>query len=607
MTGLRARRRVLLVALLVTLVGIGWPAAGQADHSGLRLPAPAGSTWSILGGYNTATHVFDDPHAIDIVREDAPTGGTPVLSPINGTVSWTSHSCLTIADSHGLEILLCHLFPSVELQRGSPVVVGQAIGVVGFAGQVENNGIAHIHLAVHQTLGDGQIQATIPFSGSYALEGVALPDTGAPNAYAGVTFVSSNGLVSPEATPEPTPEPAQESTSEPTPVQAPLPEPEAAPSDTTAIRPVTLSPGWNLVGWTGNTSVAEAVAPIAGSVSAVFGFDAASQGFLRFSPDAPMVLNTLGTLTTGDGVLVHVTNPAGVQWLLPVAGDREAIDLAPGFNLVTWLGEPQSIVDATAGLGDALSAVFGFDGPTQRFESFRPRGLPILNDLTSVETGQALWVRVGQAVRWAMSAGAESTVSVVEPPVVEDDSAIESVVETDETTSGSTGRVLGPGCLNLRTVPTTAGNTPITCLSVGTQLTLTGDSTFDSGGGEWLLAQVNGLTGWVSAEFIVDEQELTASGAVVGSATFYHPSLAGNGMYCGGTYNPLDPTIVATTSWPCGTVLRVSRGALSVDVVVQDTGLLPAYHIDLSEAAFQQLGLLAEGRIAVTIEVLSAP
>jgi rare lipoprotein A (peptidoglycan hydrolase) len=40
---------------------------------------------------------------------------------------------------------------------------------------------------------------------------------------------------------------------------------------------------------------------------------------------------------------------------------------------------------------------------------------------------------------------------------------------------------------------------------------------------------------------------------------------------------------------------------------VQDTGLLPTNHVDLSEAAYDQLGLQAEGRIPVLIEVLSTP
>ena len=76
-------------------------------------------------------------------------------------------------------------------------------------------------------------------------------------------------------------------------------------------------------------------------------------------------------------------------------------------------------------------------------------------------------------------------------------------------------------------------------------------------------------------------------------------------MYCGGIYNPNDPTVAASTTWPCGTRLRVSYGGNSIDVVVQDTGLLGGFHLDLSEAGFQALAPLAEGRISIHIEVLS--
>ena len=95
---------------------------------------------------------------------------------------------------------------------------------------------------------------------------------------------------------------------------------------------------------------------------------------------------------------------------------------------------------------------------------------------------------------------------------------------------------------------------------------------------------------------------------VRGEATYYHPSLAGGLMYCNGDlYDPSDPQIAAAVSWPCGTRLRIWRDERSVDVVIQDTGLLGPNHVDLSEAAFERLGLFAEGRIPVLIEVLAGP
>jgi rare lipoprotein A len=89
------------------------------------------------------------------------------------------------------------------------------------------------------------------------------------------------------------------------------------------------------------------------------------------------------------------------------------------------------------------------------------------------------------------------------------------------------------------------------------------------------------------------------------TATYYHPSLHGNVMRWGGTYNRWDPTIAASNAYPAGTPLRVTRVGTdrSIQVTVRDTGA-PSLTLDLSEAGFQQLGTLAEGRIPVTVEVV---
>ena len=165
--------------------------------------------------------------------------------------------------------------------------------------------------------------------------------------------------------------------------------------------------------------------------------------------------------------------------------------------------------------------------------------------------------------------------------------------------------MLGPGCLNLRTIPTTAGNMPITCMEVGSQLDVSGDPAFDSGGFEWWRGTFSGIQGWAAAQFLRESDDPFNAAGISGEATFYHPSLAGDPMFCGDVYSPSDETIAAATSWPCGTRLRVSHGEASIEVVVQDTGLLGAAHVDLSEAAFQLLAPLADGRIGVLIEVLS--
>lgn len=92
--------------------------------------------------------------------------------------------------------------------------------------------------------------------------------------------------------------------------------------------------------------------------------------------------------------------------------------------------------------------------------------------------------------------------------------------------------------------------------------------------------------------------------AVPATITYYHPSLEGDPMACGGRYHADDPTIAAATSWPCGTRLRVCHGAACVAVIVQDTGHMGANWVDLSASAFRQLAPLAEMRVTGTVEAI---
>ena len=165
------------------------------------LPAPAGTTWRVLAGYNTATHTGEDPHALDLVRTDGPTAGTDVLAPVEG-VAWTSSDCVGVRIEGGPSLLMCHVNPRAGLRSGDRVSRGDVLARVAADGEANNAGIAHIHLAVHTRLGGD----TLPFVGEWALEGVALPATGASNAYAGRSFRSSNGAASSAAAPDAPPD-----------------------------------------------------------------------------------------------------------------------------------------------------------------------------------------------------------------------------------------------------------------------------------------------------------------------------------------------------------------------------------------------------------------
>ncbi len=576
---LRSWGPLLIPATIALLVAVGWPTPGRADHPRFFLPAPAGTGWSIVSGYNTPNHTGSDPYAIDLVRVDAPTAGTPVLAPVAGTVTWVSDSCVTLGDSHGMAVLICHLYPSAGLQAGGEVIVGQRIGEVAPAGLAGNNGLAHLHLAVHHTWGAGELQATVPFSGAYALEGRELPPTDASNAYAGETFLSTNRTApSSVATEDPdegnlSPEPSDGSDQ----ASDTSPTGDSTADEAALTDPVYLHPGWNLIGWRGSGAIEAALAPIAGSIAAVFAYDEGAQAFRRYAPDAPPSLNTLTTLQPGDGLFIQVTAPTGVHWALPPVGAPQTIAIAAGFNLVAWTGDHRPVAEAVTGIADVLLGVYAFDAAAQRYREYRPDGPAFLSDLQTLEPGQAIWVQARAPALW------------------------EAVTTDLQPGAQIRARVLGPGCLNIRPGPTTVDAPPLACLAEGTAVELTGETALDANGDEWLYVHARGYTGWVFAAFIA---EFAVGPVVDGVATFYHPSLDGDPLFCGGTYDRLDPTIAAATSWPCGTHLRVWRGDRFVDVTVQDSGLLPPNHLDLSEAAFQRIGDLAEGWLAVRIEVL---
>ena len=88
-------------------------------------------------------------------------------------------------------------------------------------------------------------------------------------------------------------------------------------------------------------------------------------------------------------------------------------------------------------------------------------------------------------------------------------------------------------------------------------------------------------------------------------ATYYDPSLTGEPMANGQPYDPRNPRLASSNRHRLGTVLLLRRAdsARAVVVEVMDRGS-PELGLDLSEAAFQQLAPLREGRVPVCVEVV---
>jgi hypothetical protein len=265
-----------------------------SSGGGMPLPAPAGSVWSIVAGYNTATHVASDPWAIDIVREDDSTSGTPVLSPVNGRISYVSSDCLTVDMHDGHLLLLCHLFPGNNLSSGVDVTVGTPLGVVAPPGYANNNGLSHIHLAVHTN--ENYFGDAVPLVGDYAIEGQDLVAVSTFNAYQGVTFVSTNGASStvqpaPTPTPTPTPQPVVNTpTPTPTPTTTATPTPTPTPTTSTgsaAFTPTLPASGTVLTMWTGGT-IGQLAASADGAASI---FVTVNGQLIGYIPGAPAFVN----------------------------------------------------------------------------------------------------------------------------------------------------------------------------------------------------------------------------------------------------------------------------------------------------------------------------
>jgi rare lipoprotein A (peptidoglycan hydrolase) len=107
--------------------------------------------------------------------------------------------------------------------------------------------------------------------------------------------------------------------------------------------------------------------------------------------------------------------------------------------------------------------------------------------------------------------------------------------------------------------------------------------------------------------------------AITGIATFYADDFNGRPMADGVPFNMDDPTTTAANAWPLGTRLRLRRlpGSpwdatltaaerarffnRSIEVIVRDRGAF-THALDLSRAAFAQLGRPDEGLIHVSIE-----
>lgn len=372
-------------------------------EGGVPIPAPAGTTWSIVAGYNTGTHAEhdgQDPHAIDIVRTDAPTDWTEVLSPVDGEVTWSDNNGLTIRDANGYAHLLVHLDPDDHITRGLRVNIGDRLGLVFPVGYDANGGVAHIHYAIHETYGGGYLGRSRPFIGMYAIEGRELHWSDGYNLHAGVEFTSTNARnwTAPEIS-EPVDPPDTGGGTEPPPTddeRVTVPEPEPVwtmPADA----PVG---GWRAVGVSRDTSVAGFFSMLDGPLSALVVHDARDGSYDRFDPSDPASADVaVRSLQAGQAVWALVDPYA--PWLpAPPAAPRQVtIRLRTGANLISWQGPDRGVGEALRNVAH-FSHAYRYDPYSEGWRFWSPTAPAFVNTLSELKSGDALYVVVRVGSVW---------------------------------------------------------------------------------------------------------------------------------------------------------------------------------------------------------------
>lgn len=93
------------------------------------------------------------------------------------------------------------------------------------------------------------------------------------------------------------------------------------------------------------------------------------------------------------------------------------------------------------------------------------------------------------------------------------------------------------------------------------------------------------------------------SAQTAGKATFYHDKFEGRKTATGDVFRQAKFTCASTT-YKMGTLLKITnpKTGQSVKCKVNDTGDLSKYHLDLSKAAFREIGKISQGWINILIE-----
>jgi hypothetical protein len=169
----------------------------------------------------------------------------------------------------------------------------------------------------------------------------------------------------------------------------------------TTPKGLTLWPGWNFVSprlHPANGAIATVLKPVLSKILVVWGFDGATQQWLKYIPSGES--NTLSSIEGGKGYWIYVTDRA----LIPLAGGStpsSPIHLSAGWNLVGYPGGTCSTPAAAfSGIPSKWFAVWNWDSGTWYTKRSAGVQSPV-SALSNLCEDKAYWINMKEAADWS--------------------------------------------------------------------------------------------------------------------------------------------------------------------------------------------------------------
>ncbi len=164
------------VAVFIALLG-GAQVPTYAADGNVSAPFTVGEQWYVFQGYSSGTHTGTSQFGLDLTAgpNTTSTAGRVVRAPMAGTVAyWDSpYGNLCVNTPNGRSYTLTHIVPT---KTSGAVSATEILGRVAAAGQVRNNGVAHLHFEFWAGPGCYSRSAPIPLDTAHGLRMCGAPD-----------------------------------------------------------------------------------------------------------------------------------------------------------------------------------------------------------------------------------------------------------------------------------------------------------------------------------------------------------------------------------------------------------------------------------------------